>query len=156
MPLFPPASSAGSPSLLNSKSYAPAGAVTLNVASVTLVPLDVVNLTVPFTTAASGLGSTQVLVRVTASSAQAANLLIGIVNHTGGAQMGPAVTADGNGFGNAGCYAFLITGLTPNTAYGIDLAAAGAAAGSTPVFVARNASAASQNAGPITIEVWAA
>lgn len=146
----------GGAALLGVTSYAPAGAASLTVASATLATLDTTNAIVNFTTTASGKGSTQVLIRLTAWSAQSSNLLIGFLNHSGGAQVGPAGTADGNGFGNAGEYVFLVSSLTANTAYQFDLAAAGPTAASVPVFVARNATAASMNAGPLVIEAWAA
>ncbi len=112
-------SSAGT--LLGRCFYAPNPSVSYAVTASTLTALDATNLKVSFTTAASGPGSTEVLVKLQAGVSGTTILYFGL---TGTGAPASRYEVLSNGSPVSGSVEFLVTGLTPNTAYTWDFAAA--------------------------------
>lgn len=141
--------------LLAVAQYAPGTLSTYSVSSSALTALDTTNLTVSFTVPAS----TNVVVKFSAVMAPAASgvLGLGLLNHSGGAQLGKTLSTAMSGGAPAGqvTAAWYLTGLSAGT-LGIDIAA-GSSAGTANVY-AQGATGAvnGSNAGPAVLTVWAA
>ena len=151
----------GGGGLLAVVSYAPSGGDNKTVASGTLTDLDTTNLTIPFTTAESGLGSTQVLVRLTGvyqTGGSGANYW-GLHDHTSHAVVGHLYYLVNDAPAGDGWWTpsvpILVTGLTANTAYQFDWCA-DSGSGAMVLIKGITAIAGSPQGGPAVMEVLAA
>ncbi len=135
--------------LLAVTQYGPASLQTYSTSSSTMTAVDTTNLTVgPFTVPVSG----RILVRLTATTS-AANLWWGLLNHSGGAQLGFSL-----GFyaGNVGQSApVLITGLTPGASLQLDWGFA-SQSGTAGFYAFGGTLNTAGHTAPAVMEVWAA
>jgi hypothetical protein len=141
--------------LLARVSYAPSTPVTYTAAlGPNLVALDTTNLAITFTTAGSGPGSTEVVVRLQAGVNGAARLYWGLTG-TGAPTTGYQIS---NSLSNSQLASldFPVTGLTPNTTYTWNFAAYASVA-STATIAAGSAAAGAltSNAYPASMKVFA-
>jgi hypothetical protein len=147
-------------SLLALTNYAPGPGATTYTLTSTPTSLDPTHLTVPFTTSASGLGSTQVIVRLSALQvvvSSGAHVLWGLFDHTTAATVGSAseVMFSETAEANYTSLPIVVSSLSPSTAYQYDFAAYADAITCT-IVVGVNHAWTTANAGPAVMEVWAA
>jgi hypothetical protein len=151
--------SGGGVSLLEVVSYAPT-TFTQKAFPTSFAALDTTDLTIPFTTTASGKGSTQVLVRLSGNYEFSSGVsgYIGLLLHGGGGQIG--YTSSLFEAGASGPYVhvsvpILISSLTPSTDYQFDWGAVASSA--TSIYLdCYGSETPADNAGPAIMEVWAA
>jgi hypothetical protein len=133
--------------------YAPASLATYNVTAAALTALDTTNLTVTFTVPDSGA----VVVEFQAVMAGPTGhvLALGLLNHTGGAQLGKTYSTvlSGGAAAAVKTVRWYLTGLTAGASLGIDIA--GSVVGGTGKVFAQGATGGANDtaAGPATIVV---
>lgn len=136
--------------------YAPASIATINITSASLAALDTTNLTVSFTVPDSGA----VVVEFEACMAGLAShvLALGLLNHSGGAQLGKTfntIVSGGDTTAQIKRVRWYLTGLTAGASLGIDIAGS-VVAGTGRVFAQGVTGGANDSAaGPATIVVQA-
>jgi hypothetical protein len=149
----------GGAGLLGFKQYAPAtiDQVTLN--SSALTALDTTNLTVGFTTTATGGGSTSVIVTLSASCqpGTSTSSIFGLLDHTSHSQRGDSITV-GYEYGPEAWFyctsVITITGLTANTAYQVDWAGYDSS-GIGTVWIQGFTGASAPKAAPAVMQIYA-
>jgi hypothetical protein len=150
-----PASPAGG-GLLAVVCYKPGSYAHPNLSTSAVSPIDNTNLTIPFTTAASGKGSTQVLARVSGylTTTAADDPVMGFALHAGGNALGSLFNV-GQVAGGAAAFtgAVVIGSLTAATPYQFDLVGM---ANSTCTLQMVGQTTGTSGAGPCTLEIWAA
>jgi hypothetical protein len=145
----------GGGGLLGQAQYAPAVTAVKGVSSASLVAIDPTNLTVSFTTAKSGPGSTSVVCRASFVADTGSNMILGFTDHTSLAARGEQSVLSTGSIGAVPVeIAILVTGLTANTAYQFDLAAAGPTSGAINVLIA-GVGELNNKGGVVTLEVLA-
>lgn len=141
----------GAGELLGRTFYAPTTAVSYAITASSLTAVDTTNLSVGFTTNASGPGSTEVIARLTFGANIGTILAVGFIG-TG------APTESYNVGNNAGSQEqsveILVAGLTPNTAYSWDFAAT-VNTGTNTIYAGSNASGVGGSNYPVLMTVHA-
>ena len=103
--------------------------MTYTLGATTLAALDTTNATLAFTVPANGIVDIEIICLAQCTRTTSGNTInIGILNHSGGAQLGPTMELINNQVSNttviqAGTLKFHLTGL-PAGAFQVDLAAA--------------------------------
>lgn len=148
--------------VIASLQYAPGTKSTYTISnSATLAAIDSTHLSIGFTSNATGLGSTQVLVRLSAwaSCPTSSNLYWAIFTH-GGSQLGSTWQMNvgiGSGSASLSYSAAQIIPVSASTAYTWDWYATNNGASSTMAAHSYTAApGAGQDAGPMVMEIWAA
>lgn len=141
-----PASSVG---VLGVTQYAPASLATYNTTTAPMAAIDTTNLTVSVTVPTNG----KLLVRFSASmKGNGGSLCLGLLNHSGGAQIGNTVDITAAADVNLFVCEWYLTGLTAG-ALGIDVAF-GVNSGTGTVFAqGYTGNASGVNAGPALLTV---
>ena len=154
--------SAFSGGLIAVKQYAPASLASYSLSTSAMTALDTTNLTVgPFTVPGSGNILVEVKAYCVVGTATNNPVGFGLLNHTGGAQVGQTVnawlnaTSSAQGQPNASAF-FYVTGLTPGASLQLDFAACVGAASGTIFAQGYTGLVSNSKSGPIVIAVWAA
>lgn len=156
MPIISSGSASGAGALLTVVQYAPGTLTTYNVSGTTLTALDTTNLTVSFVVPGSG----NVVVDFTALCGPNASgtVALGLLNHSGGAQLGVTYNPPlaGNSPATVVAARWYLTGLSAGTSLGIDIAA-GSTGGTSHVYAqGATGAAVAADAPPAVIAVWQA
>jgi hypothetical protein len=147
----------GGAALLAVHAYTPGSTATgYTTSSATFSDVDATNLALTFTTKATGLGSAQVLIRMSAygrcdSTNQAA--LWGIDDSVAGQIVASQINMTGDGNNLRLNYEFLYTGLSPNTTYTVKWAFAVGGGSVARIFVGGSGT---NNPGAALMTAWAA
>jgi len=127
------------------------------ISSATLAAVDSTNLTIAFTTKASGPGSTVVLVDIEAgySGVAASIAYVALLNHVGGAQQGFTKVVDVSLSATVIIIAtrFRVSGLSASTSYQFDLAASKGATNNFTMY-ANSDTGLNSGRAPIEMTVW--
>lgn len=119
----------GGGTLLSSAQYAPGTLTTYSVNTTALTAIDTVNATLAFVVPASGIVDVEVECdSVIIATASGGDVNLGLLNHTGGAQLGSSQNAIGSdqavlAMAQHILSRFHLTGLTPGATVQVDLAA---------------------------------
>lgn len=153
MPIIGGGSSGSGAGVLAAVHYAPAALATYNVTGGTLVALDTTNLTVSFPVPSS---LKAVVMFSAGMNGQGTNVLgLGLLNHSGGAQVGYTISNVVTATGTVTCtVVWYLSGLTAGT-LGLDIAAGVPTAGTGHVFALGATGAVNNsNVGPAVITVF--
>lgn len=149
----------GAAGLLATHQYAPSPRVDLNAAAISPI-IDSTNLTISFTTTASGLGSTQVLVRLQATVQVQAGYQSwwSVYDHTAGTIYGywqNVKYGTSSAEWNLETVDCLVTGLSASTSYQVDWAGYGNG-GNVTIFALGENTRFGDYGSPCLMTVWAA
>lgn len=143
----------GAGTLLGRTFYAPSTPVTYPITASVLTAVDATHLSIAFTTAASGPGSTEVLAKAQFGTQIAQNLAVGFLG-TGAPSASYEVGASDSSITLMGIVEILVTGLTAATTYTWELGAH-TNTGTQNIFAGSNASGIGNNAIPALLTVHA-
>lgn len=145
----------GGTGIIATVQYAPASLATYTPAGASLAALDTTNLTVSFTVPASAA----VVVRFAAVMASDGSLGVGLLNHSGGAQLGYTINnaASNTSAASEVNLAWYLTGLSSGATLGIDIAAGHAGLGASHIYAeGKTGPSSTADAGPALIVVESA